>query len=202
MTEEKVFAAALATLGLGVVLVKVMGNLGYETFPTSALVCPACVADLAAQLPGADDDTFIQAAWAYVGDSIHYESFSSDIVFQDSSVKCKDCELPATTLKTGNSNCVGSSALLASILRNRLPPERVMMAVGNLYRNGVGGHSWVECFRAGDWYILEATAPPQGWRLASASPEYEPLVFFNDVEETCLSEALCVSIGRCGHLAL
>lgn len=199
--EEKVLVATLATLGIGVVLVRVVANLGYQVFPTSALVCPGCVADLAAQLPGTDDDVFIQAAWDYVTSSIRYESFSSDITFQDGTIRCRDCELPPSTISSGMSNCVGSSGLLASILRNRLPQERVKVGVGNLYRNGVGGHAWVEVMRD-DWYILEATAPPRGWVLASLATEYEPLVFFNDVEKTCLDRTLCVSIGRWGHHSL
>ena len=199
---EKAFAAVLATLGVGLVLQKVGENVGYRTFPTSSLVCPSCVEGLVAQFPNTDEDTFISSAWAFVGNNIHYSLFSSDITFVNSSIRCRDCELPSSTLSSGSSNCVGSSALLASILRNRLPPERVKMAVGNLYRNGVGGHAWCEVFRAGDWYILEATAPPQGWKLASFAPEYEPFVFFNDVERTCLTGALCVSIQRCGHQLL
>ena len=193
--------AALAAMGEAVVVGRVVANLGYRIFPTSELVCPGCAAGVAASLPGADDDTFIYSAWSFVGYTIQYDLYASDITFLDSSVKCRDCEFPATTLETGNSNCVGSSALLASILRNRLPPERVMMVVGNYTRNGVGGHAWVEVLRD-DWYILEATASPQGWRLASASPEYVPLIFFNDVGRTSIRSAVKLGIGRCGSLAL
>lgn len=192
--------AVLATLGVGWGLQKV-ANAGYRTFPTSSLICPSCVAGVAAAFPP-DEDAFIYSAWAFVGDKIQYDLFSSDITFVNSSVKCKDCELPSATLQSGNSNCVGSSALLASLLRNRLPPERVLMAVGDYSRNGVGGHAWVEVLRSDGWYVLEATAPPQGWRRASDAPEYTPLVYFNDVVRTCLEETLCVGIGRCGSLRL
>ena len=169
-----------------------------RVFATSALVCPGCVADLAAQLPASSEDEFILAAWDLAGTGIGYEPVGSHLDFTDSTVSCERCLLPRETLTRGVANCVGHAALLASLLRYRLPADRVLMAVGQLATDGVGGHAWAEVFRQGQWYILESTKGPGPWVPASAvSSLYIPEILFNDETVLCNTPSLCLDIGDC-----
>lgn len=168
-----------------------------RTFPTSALVCPECLANVAQGLPEAEDD-FILAAWGFAG-SLGYEPVGSHLDFLDSQVKCERCLMPSEVLARGLANCVGHAAVLTSILRNRLAPERVLMAIGELRANGVGGHAWVLTERRGAWYVLESVSRPgpSPWLPAALAPLYVPYILFNDAVIYCDSPQICVEVGDC-----
>ena len=197
-TEERAKALYLGFLGsLAAGLLVWNITKGSRTFPTAALVCPDCLASVAQGLPQAEDE-FILSAWQFAG-SICYEPVGSHLDFVDSQVKCQHCLLPGEVLARGVANCVGHAAVLASILRNRLPPERVMMAIGDLVTNGVGGHAYVLVERAGAWYVLESTTSPglNPWLPAVAATWYQPYILFNDAAIYCDSPQLCVVVGDC-----
>ena len=151
--DGSVFIHFLGSLGASLAAAWILGSLGKSvfsigarTFRSSDFINPGAVADIAARRPAGEDD-FILAAWELVGGGIDYQAFGSDVEFNNGVVRCDKCYLPGQVRKTGASNCVGKSALLASILRNRLPADRVFMVIGELHLDGVGGHAW--CCPAG-----------------------------------------------------
>lgn len=177
----------------------------YATFPLDEFFQPEAVSELADQIPGETDREFTLSAWEFVGRDIHYEAIGSDMDFYNHSVKCLDCYLPLEVLKKGSANCVGKSSLLASLLLNRLPASSVMMSIGTLATNHIGGHAWVEAEVGGTWYLLESTiAPPSNpWRPVQALGSiYIPSLKFSPVAYQCLDPGLCgvqwqVKVGKC-----
>ncbi len=94
-------------------------------------------------------------------------------------------EFPAEVLATKMADCDGRASLLASLLRQFLPAERVRVAIGELA--GYGGHAWVRVQRAdGRWYIQDPSAlvvpDPPFMPAAEAEGVYQELFRFNDVE--------------------
>ncbi len=166
-------------------------------FPLAGVVDPLAVADLASQFPPGEGD-FIRAAWHYAGTEIRYEPVGSILLFSDDSVRCQRCLLPGEVARRGRANCFGKAVLLASLLRTRLPPDLVFVAVGEVTQPDIGGHSWVVVRRQdGEWYLLEATKPPGEWRRASEFAQaYHPSVLFNDVELLCQDEQMCRQVHR------
>lgn len=70
-----------------------------------------------------------------------------------------------------------------SILRNKIPADRVRIVIGEL--KGVGGHAWVEYQRiSGEWYVLESTYFPSklSWLPVKDLTGYVPMVYINDKE--------------------
>jgi len=193
----KLFAVAVAGVGL-VALISRRDKV--ETFPISALVDPASVAGTAETLYSSSEDQFIQNAWHFVGDNFAYEKIGSDMMFDDNTVLCARCYLPTATLARGEGNCVAVAALLASLLRNALPPERVFMVVGDYDKDlaGIRGHAWVEVQRGGTWYLLEATSPPRGWfTVNSQAGLYVPFAYLNDQIFRCNNPELCLTSSGC-----
>lgn len=91
---------------------------------------------------------------------------------------------PAETLALGMGDCDDAAVLLASLLRNFLPEERVFATVGLFGR--WGGHVWVTAFdpAAIGPFVLESTlaeALPGPWVIPEEEP-YIPYLRFNDVE--------------------
>lgn len=211
MEGQRFFFTVAAGVGLALLLSRRNGHAGgYAEFSRSDLVNPNSVAKLAASLNGTgDEEQFILNAWDWVGRMIPYERTASDLEFVNSHVVCARCLLPTMTLAHGSGNCVAKSALLASLLRNRLPPERVSMVIGD-YDTGVPspegkGHAWVEVTLDGVQYLLEATKSPNPdapWVLAeSRRDKYEPYVYLNDLYFSCTSSHLCMAVpARCGAL--
>lgn len=194
--RERLFFGFVASLAAGLAVWGMQSRL--VSFPARDFIQPEAVAHLAAQLPE-DEDEFILAAWDMVGRDIKYEGFASDIRFVDSQVKCLKCFLPAAVLRSGESNCVGKSSLLASLLATRLEGERIRMVIGELNVDGVGGHAWVAVFRHGDWYLLEATKPPgvQPWvRASQLASVYYPMAYISPTGVSCTSKKLCVSFHK------
>lgn len=173
-------------------------------FPLSALVNPASASYLAASLPP-DEDSFILGAWDMVGTQVTYEGYGSLLQFFGNTVKCERCILPSELVKNQvpKANCVGKSALLASILRNRLPAEQVYLVLGTLDLGEPGGHAWVTVQKADDqWYILEPTRKPwtQPWQTAQSLADiYIPEAFLNDQALLCSDPEMChiVTAGAC-----
>ncbi len=170
----------------------------------TSLVDPASVKDLAARIPAGSEDEFIEAAWDFVGRDIKYDGFGSLLVFEDSAVECFKCVLPNAVLERGSSNCVGKSLLLASLLRYRMPADRVYVAIGEHIDGAgeLGGHAWVEMTRAGGVYLLEATSPPKGWLPRRQATNYVTRVLFNDEMVLCGDPEYCrmqFSVNQCVH---
>ena len=196
-TQNKLLLGILTAGGTGALL-WFLTQTGTK-LSTADMVNPEAVTDIAASLPQNEDD-FIMAARQYVSDRVEYQGYSSNLYFVNDWIKCSSCRLPETTLKLRKGNCVSMSSLLASILRNRLPPDRVFMVVGEARFDGIGGHAWVECQRQnGYWYLLESTNPPNGWiPVDSMRSIYEPFALFNDKLYNCYSDEICrVSVSSC-----
>jgi hypothetical protein len=181
-----------------------------SSFRLSQLVDPQAVKPIADKLGGSGDEAIL-AAWRYAGQNINYSYFGSEMHFTDHTVECQGCLLPTQVVSVGQSNCVGKSVLLASLLRNKYPAGDVYVVVGEYVEEKVGGHAWVMLQRNGSWYVLEATRPPPSanpWiPMNQVSDNYIPYVWFNDLGKTCYNNELCtidVSIGdrpccRCGE---
>ncbi len=102
----------------------------------------------------------------------------------------KDCWLsPAEAMQAPKLNCANKSFLLASLLRQELPPEQVWTVLGNLNTDHQDGHAFVmvELDRS---YILEATNPSTKAMLIplEAATMYEDVIYFNDSEVKVVPE--------------
>jgi hypothetical protein len=160
--KNKGLLVAAGTVLGAVVLIKLTSKAfasQYVSFPASDFFQPDKVTYLADLLATEDEDEFILNAWNYVGLGITYEPIGSDINFDGETISCLYCWTVEQTLARGLGNCVCKSSVLASILLNRLAPERVHMVIGGFAIDGVGGHSWIEIDRNGTRYIVEATSP-------------------------------------------
>jgi len=164
--------------------------------PLSKLIDPASVKPIADDIADLGGD-FTLAAWQYVGGTIDYRYYGSDLHFQDSSVKCQNCMLPMQVAQKGYSNCVGKAALLTSILRDRYGPDDAYMVVGEYLSSKTGkdnGHAWVNLKRNGIFYVIEATSlPPQNpWVSANSLSEiYVPDAWVNDAGLICYDPEVC-----------
>ena len=86
---------------------------------------------------------------------------------------------PAETLALGMGDCDDAAVLLASLLRNFLPEDKVFATAGLFGR--WGGHVWVAAYGSGA-FVLEATlaeALPGPWVIPEEEP-YVPILRFND----------------------
>ncbi|MDM7999977.1 MAG: hypothetical protein QUS33_08255 [Dehalococcoidia bacterium] len=199
--KQMVMAGLGAVTALAVALAKIAPLMvaAKTQFPAAGFFEPEKVKWIADQLPDDSEDEFILAAWDFVARDITYEPVGSDIDFVDGMVYCDSCYSVQQTLNRQMGNCVSKSALLASILLNRLAPDRVWMAVGNFGTGRVAGHAWVQIERGGKVYIIETTAPPPAypWKEASASPSYQPYAVFCQQEFDCLNHSFCLEASRC-----
>lgn len=211
ITAEKIdpkhmLVAAAAIGGLIIVLSKVAPAVSalseYDTFPVSNFFQPSKVTELAASFDAPVEDDFILNAWNWVGTEITYESVPSDIEFLGNIITCLYCYTVEETLARGIGNCVNKSALLASILLNRLSTDRVYMIIGGYSKGGtVGGHAWLNVYRNGEWYLVEATSPPQAqpWIPVSGTSEiYLPYATFSAQTFQCVDHSICLKVGACG----
>jgi len=195
-TGEKFLVGTLGSLGAGLMVWWIQSRFSdVREFPYSTFIDPEGVSSVAADLPP-DEDSFILSAWELVGGGIPYERRGSDVTFVDGRVQCQACVLPLEVLKRGRANCLGKSALLVSILRNRLPASRVYMVIGTVATDGIGGHAWAVVQRPGGWYVLEATRPPKGWVKASDTDIYAPSTILNDQHFSAVDSKLYHKISR------
>jgi len=125
------------------------------------------------------------ALWHWVA-SLKYTKFVKAKMWVDghSSVQQDYWAPPSITAKVRVGNCATKSFLLASLLRNELPVEKVHCVLGNLYQPGdKGGHAWIELQPNGESYVMESTrADMKPMVPASAADIYESVVYFNDEE--------------------
>jgi len=186
----------------GWVLSLLLKNPGIE-LQLGEIVNPASVSLLAQEIGGSSDKDFTLRAWDWVAREIDYWSQSTDLKLKDDSIICsQNCQLLSETQFKRKANCFGSSVLLVSLLRNRLPPDRVYMTIGILAKNGSGGHAWVTVNIDDTWFVLESTLdqlPAQPWVTEEALKSiYIPEAYFNDQEITCRPGAeLCIKIRPC-----
>jgi len=185
----------LGSVGVGLATIWLLQPRPALKLALSRLIDVKATRDIANSLPS-DEKEFIWAAWHLVGCDIKYKSYGSDFQFFGSTIKGYRIDLPTEVIALGASNCVGKSALLTSILRNRLPASRVYMVIGNLKMDGVGGHAWVLAEIDGKWYRIEATHCPINWTEATnMSGIYESKAMFNDEELICYDAELCVNVS-------
>ncbi len=151
----------------------------------------------------ASQEERISALWNYVK-SIPYTQFlSTKITIDGKTFEQKDTWLePAQSIKVKRLNCFNKSVLLASLLRQELPPDQVYVWLGNLKLNGVGGHA-ITYIRLAQDYALETTNPRimSPFLKAADLDEYETVMFMNDqdikyVPDTILSEPLGICCVR------
>jgi hypothetical protein len=79
-------------------------------------------------------------------------------------------------------NCFAKSTVLASLLRNCLPDDKVSLVLGNI---PLGGHAWVIAEVDGEVYLLESTTPEVKTPFIIANKTfdcYDPIVFVNTRE--------------------
>ena len=171
----------MAAVGAGLTVVATRKT--YQVYSLGAFFQPQAVAQIAQQLPSGTEDDFILSAWQIVG-SMPYEAIGSDMEFANGRVYCEDCYLAPQTLERKVGNCVAKSALLASILANRIAMNRIQIVVGNYVGEHQGGHAWVELWRGSNWYLLEATKTPSypsPWvHASSVYDSYHPEVILEN----------------------
>ena len=198
-TREHLFLGLAGSLAAGLSVWWIQSRLSKGRYSLADLFSPQHTADIADALPQ-DEDEFILAAWDLVGQKISYSAYGSTIKFFDSSVSCQRCLLPEQVLRRRAANCVGKANLLVSLLRNRLPEDRVYMTIGQLAVDHLGGHAWVIVqSHNGVWYVLEATMPPptQPWiPMALVSSTYIPDAFVNDHGLVCMDEEICLDVKK------
>lgn len=124
----------------------------------------------------------ITNCWSYVARQLRYKEFVTARVSVDGRTFVqKDAWLnPAQTIRANVANCFNRSILLASLLRQELPPEKVYVVLGNINNDG---HAWVLA-RLDQDYILETTSPNLSncFVQASKAELYDPVLIFNDRE--------------------
>jgi hypothetical protein len=87
---------------------------------------------------------------------------------------------PGQAIQVPALNCANRAFLLASLLRQENPPQKVWVALGNLHIDGIGGHAWV-VFRDSEDYIFETTSPAIRAPVIR-SEAHEGVIYFNDRE--------------------
>jgi len=130
------------------------------------------VADILSQTPD-----FIAAAQQFVNEFINYYREPGDF-----------WSMPAEVIDLERGDCDCMAILLCSILRTRIPAEKVYCAVGEWGFDGItDGHMWVVIDGGnGKDRILESTAPPE----RSITGVYVTKAIFNDVYAYATQEGL------------
>lgn len=197
MKDNIAFLGIAGFIATGLIILRRESSL--NIFPTSAFVDLEATQEISEALSGLSEEDYVYSAWSFVARQIKYEPVASDIVFLDGTVQCRDCFMPKSVLTSHKGNCVAKSSLLLSILRHRIPASRVNMVMGELRHNGIGGHAWIELEQEGLWYVLESTISPDvqpALEVSQVRGKYIPEVTVNDVEHTCLTDSLCISMDK------
>jgi hypothetical protein len=187
--------------GLALLTLRRSSVSGLITFPVSEFILPEEVAPLYSTFQQADETEFVYAVWDYVGSSIPYEAIGSELYVRGDYCTCADCYLGLDAVTRKKGNCVSKSSLLASLLVNRIPGNRVALVIGEVYNTqGVsgGGHCWVE-YQSPDgvWYVLESTVPPVGWiPVAMVSEQYIPNLILIDGSYQCNDHDICETVTK------
>ncbi|GEM_PF-1102314 len=125
----------------------------------------------------------ITALWQWVASNIRYVKFVRGKTWIAGKVSVQnDLWLdPTTTIQVGSGNCAVKSFLLASLLRNELPPDQVYCVLGNLYNGRPGGHAWIKLSLEDGEYYMESTMPTAPAMIPSGTARrYEAVHYFND----------------------
>jgi hypothetical protein len=125
----------------------------------------------------------ITACWKWVATQVKYVKFVNGKLWIGSALSLqKDLwTLPETTINTRVGNCAVKSFLLASLLRNELPPDQVYCVLGNLYNGKPGGHAWVGINWPDGEYVVESTmATAPAMVPINSARRYEAVHYFND----------------------
>jgi hypothetical protein len=132
----------------------------------------------------------ITALWQWVASQVKYTRFVKAKLNIDGHVSAQNdyWTPPGITARVRVGNCATKSFLLASLLRNELPAEKVHCVLGNLEQPGnKGGHAWVEIQPNGASYIMESTRGDMQPMVPAASADiYEPVVYFNDQDVSAI----------------
>lgn len=126
----------------------------------------------------------IVACWQWVANQVKYVRFVHARVEVNGRISAQDdyWQSPSQLIRTRVGNCVNKTLLLCSLLRNELPPGRVISVLGNLNQAGdVGGHAWVELSLNEHANIMESTRGDMKPMVAAdVAGMYEPVLYFND----------------------
>lgn len=97
---------------------------------------------------------------------------------------------PAQATQSPKLNCANRAFLLASLLRQEMPPEDVWVAMGNLNVDGQDGHAWDMIKLYGEQYMLEPTSSKVEASLIpiDLASTYEDVLYFNDFEVRAIPE--------------
>lgn len=123
------------------------------------------------------------ALWDWVASRVKYTKFvKGKIWVEGKSSSQSDLWIsPSLTSRVRVGNCATKSFLLASLIRNELPADRVHCVLGNLHNGRPGGHAWVQISFNGSECVMESTRPDiPAMIMASAAERYEAVHLFND----------------------
>jgi hypothetical protein len=127
----------------------------------------------------------IKACWGWVASQVKYVEFVRGRLWIGNKVSVQNdlWSLPETTINTKLGNCAVKSFLLASLIRNELPPDQIYCTLGNLYNGKPGGHAWISLNIEGQEFVMESTTPTVPPMVpASMAKRYEAVHYFNDAE--------------------
>ena len=134
----------------------------------------------------------LAALHRWVGDEVRYVQFVQAKIWVGgkSSTQSDYWQNPSMVARTRVGNCSNKAFLLASLVRNELPPEQVHVILGNLHQPpGPGGHAWVQCTLNGEEYIMESTrGDMKPLVVAKVADIYEDVVHFNDKEVSAIED--------------
>jgi len=124
----------------------------------------------------------IHACWAYVNDIPYVQFIKAKVNVAGETFVQNDVWLdPGQAAHAPALNCANRSFLLASLLRQELPPNQVYVCFGNVNYNGTDGHGWIYA-NLDRQYIMETTSPhiKTPFMDAISAEIYESVLFFND----------------------
>lgn len=126
----------------------------------------------------------ITALWQWVASQVRYKSLIRGRLWIEGKSSSQDdlWNSPSVTRRVQVGNCVNKAFLLASLIRNDLPPDSINCVLGNLYHDVTpGGHAWVQVNLGSGEYIVESTRAdiPALIPVATAD-KYEAIHLFND----------------------
>jgi len=142
---------------------------------------------------GIDDlEEKLLACWNWVANRVKYVKFVKAKIWVNGHTSVQDdyWQDPAQVIRTKIGNCANKSILLASLIRNDLPPNQVNVALGNLHQPpNPGGHAWIELNFNSHPYIMESTRGDMQPMVASKVADiYEPVIYFNDKRVSAIED--------------
>jgi hypothetical protein len=121
--------------------------------------------------------------WDWVADQVKYIPFVKAKLWVTGKMSEQNdyWQSPSQVIRTKIGNCANKAFLLASLIRNVLPPEQVSVVLGNLHQpKNTGGHAWVQV-KLDVPYIMESTRSDMQPLVTTRVAEiYEDVLHFND----------------------